>query len=140
MAKEKKSTKEQKSAKEQTSGKEQASAKELKEKAKNDRKLKKQQHKLDRKAEKQAHRIDVTYNSQLETEKVAAILEEIAAGLKSGTVTVEHGNQNLSITPSDVVSIKVRARQSQKNERLSIRVRWPRAASPEEATDIQISS
>ena len=113
---------------------------ELKEKAKNDRKLQKQQRKLDRKAEKQAHRIDVTYHSQLETKKVAAILEEIAAGLKSGTVTVEHGDQNLSITPSDVVSVKVRARQSQKNERLSIRLRWPRGARPEGASTIQISS
>jgi amphi-Trp domain-containing protein len=120
--------------------KEQTGAKELKQQTKNDRKLQKQQRKLDRKAEKQAHRIDVTYHSQLETEKVAAILEEIVAGLKSGTVTVEHADQNLSITPSDVVSVKVRARQSQKNERLSIRLRWPRGASPEGATDIEISN
>ena len=116
--------------------KEQTSAKELKQQTKEDRKLQKQQ----RKAEKQSHRIDVAYQSQLETEKVAAILEEIAAGLKSGSVTVEQGDQKLSITPSDVVSVRVRARQSKKNERLSIRVRWPRAASPEGTSDIQISS
>ncbi len=120
--------------------KEQTSAKELKQQTKEDRKLQKQQRKADRKAEKQSHRIDVAYQSQLETEKVAAILEEIAAGLKSGSVTVEQGDQKLSITPSDVVSVRVRARQSKKNERLSIRVRWPRAASPEGTSDIQISS
>jgi amphi-Trp domain-containing protein len=134
MAKEQKSTKEQKSAKEQTS------AKELKEKAKNDRKLQKQQRKLDRKAEKRANRVDVVYRAQLETEKVAAILENIAAGLKSGTVTVEHGDQNISITPSDVVTVRVRARQTEKNERFSIRVRWPRGANPEGAPDVQITS
>ena len=120
--------------------KEQTSAKELKQQAKEERKLQKQQRKADRRAEKQSHRIDVAYQSQLETEKVAALLEEIAAGLKSGSVTVEHGDQNVSITPSDVVNVRVRARQSEKNERLSIRVRWPRGTSPEGASDIQISS
>ncbi|MEE2685491.1 MAG: amphi-Trp domain-containing protein [Planctomycetota bacterium] len=120
--------------------KEQTSAKELKQQAKEERKLQKQQRKADRRAEKQSHRIDVAYQSQLETEKVAAILEEIAAGLKSGSVTVEHGDQNVSITPSDVVNVRVRARQSEKNERLSIRVRWPRGTSSEGASDIQISS
>lgn len=120
--------------------KEETSAKELKQQAKNDRKLEKQQRKLNRKAEKQAQRIDVAYQSQLETEKVAALLEEIAAGLKSGSVTVEHGDQNVSITPSDVVSVRVKARQTENNERLSIRVRWPRDARPEEASEIQISS
>ena len=120
--------------------KEQTSAKELKQQVKNDRKLEKQQRKLDRKAEKQANQVIVAYRSQLETEKVAVLLEKIAAGLRSGTVTVEHGDQNVSITPSDVVSIRVRARQSEKSERLSIRLRWPRGASPEGAPTIQISS
>ena len=120
--------------------KEETSAKELKQQAKNDRKLEKQQRKLDRKAEKNANRVEVAYRCQLETEKVAVLLEEIAAGLKSGTVTVEHGDQNVSITPSDVVSVRVRARQSEKNERISIRVRWPRGASPAGASDIQISN
>ena len=120
--------------------KEETSAKERKQQAKDERKLQKQQRKADRKAEKQSHRIDVAYQSQLETEKVAAILEEIAAGLKSGSVTVEHGDQNVSIPPSDVVSVTVRARQSKNNERFSIRVRWPRGASPEVASDNQVSS
>ena len=120
--------------------KDQTSAKELKQQTKEDRKLQKQQRKADRKAEKQSHRIDVAYQSQLDTAKVAAILEEIAAGLKSGSVTVEHGDQKLSIAPSDVVNVRVRARQSKKNERLSIRVRWPRGASPEGTSDIQNSS
>jgi amphi-Trp domain-containing protein len=119
---------------------EQTSTKELKQQAKNDRKLEKQQRKLDRKAEKQANQVIVAYRSQLEVEKVAVLLEDIAAGLRSGSVTVEHGDQNVSITPSEVVSIRVRARQSEKNERLSIRLRWPRGASPEGAPTIQISS
>ena len=120
--------------------KEQASAKELKQQAKNDRKLQKQQRKLARKAEKNANRVDVAYRCQLETEKVAVLLEEIAAGLKSGSVTVEHGDQNVSISPTDVIAVRVKARQSEKNERLSIRIRWPRGASPAGASDIQISS
>ena len=119
---------------------EQTSAKELKQQTKNDRKLEKQQRKLDRKAEKQANQVIVAYRSQLEIEKVAVLLEDIAAGLRSGSVTVEHGDQKVSITPSEVVSIRVRARQSEKNERLSIRLRWPRGASPEGASTIQISS
>ena len=120
--------------------KEQTSAKELKQQVKNDRKLEKQQRKLDRKAEKQANQVIVAYRSQLEIEKGAVLLEDIVAGLRSGSVTVEHGDQKVSITPSDVVSIRVRARQSVKNERLSIRLRWPRGASPERASTIQISS
>ena len=120
--------------------KEQTSAKELKQQAKNDRKLEKQQHKLDRKAEKIANRVEVAYRCQLETEQVAVLLEEIAAGLKSGSVTVEHGDQNVSITPSDVVTVRVKARQSETNERLSIRIRWPRDARPAGASEIQISS
>ena len=120
--------------------KEQLSAKEIKQQAKDERKEQKQQEKVARKAQLQADRVEVAYRSQLETHKVAALLEEIAAGLKSGTVTVEHDKQKISITPSAVVSVRVRARQTHKTERISIRVRWPRGASPEGASDIQISS
>ena len=115
-------------------------AKELKQQAKNERKLKKQQRKKDRKAEKVANRVDVAYHSQLEPEKAALLLEDIAAGLRNGSVTVQHGDQNLSITPPDVISVRVKARQSANNERLSFRVKWPRGVHPDGPSDIQISS
>ena len=120
--------------------KKQLSAKEIKQQAKDERKEQKQQEKVSRKAQLQADRVEVAYQSQLETDKVAALLEEIAAGLKSGSVTVEHDKQKISITPSAVVGVRVRARQTHKTERISIRVRWPRGASPEGASDIKISS
>lgn len=115
------------------------SAKQIKKLAKAERKRQKRERKEARRADRLAKRVDVAYRSRLETEQVVALLEDITAGLKNGSVQLQHDGQQLSISPSDVVSVRVRARQTHKSEKLSIRVGWPRDVAAD-TEDIQISS
>ena len=43
-------------------------------------------------------------------------------------VTVEHGEEQLTVAPADAVRARVRARQNYKIEGVSLRISWPRTA------------
>ena len=97
------------------------------------------EERLARKLARQQERVTISYRSRLDLEKVAALLEDIAGGLKNGTVTVEHDDNELTVSPGGIVSVKVCARQTHNSESVRVKVRWPRTEPAETAPSITVS-
>lgn len=98
------------------------------------------EERLAAKLARQQERVTISYRSRLDLEKVAALLEDIAAGLKDGTITVEHDGNELTVNPDGVVSVTVRARQTHKSESVRVKVRWPRTEPSESETTLSVSA
>jgi amphi-Trp domain-containing protein len=99
-----------------------------------------QREKLQRKAARRAARRIITYKSRLPRGGAIELIEEIIAGLRAGRVSVEHDGEQLQITPPDQVRVRIRARQTYKNEGVVIRVSWPRADAFEESPSLEVSA
>jgi amphi-Trp domain-containing protein len=117
------------------------SGKKQKRELKLQQKQERQSQRLARKQEKRARKIDrqqerkvAAYRSLLDRTQAATAIEELVAGLKEGKVSVEYGDQQLTLEPTEAVDMRVRARQTYKTQSLIIRVRWPRTAGMEDST------
>ena len=104
------------------------------------RKLARKDQKRTRKLARLDERIVVGYRARLEMPQVTQIIEDILSGLKSGAISVDDGDQQLTLNPSGVVDCRVRARRKFKSESITIRVRWPRSATSEDTPSVQVSS
>ena len=91
---------------------------------KQQKRLRKQERKSARREKKLAARERVSYTGLLETSNVVQVLEDIVQGVKTGQVKVEHGQDQLTLHPSDVAQLKVTATRTHKGERLRVLLKW----------------
>lgn len=67
---------------------------------------------------------------ELEVETVAEYaqavqyLETIVSRMKAGKVTVAHGEQTLTLVPSEQVKVQLKARTKEEKESISIKMSW----------------
>ena len=85
--------------------------------------------KLARKEARRADRRSVVNRKLLDLPRTIELLEKTIADLKTGTVTVEAGQDRMDLTPAENVQLKLRAKTTHKHESVSIQLSWPVASS-----------
>ena len=78
--------------------------------------------------------------SVVELSRAIQYLEDVAASLKSGSVSVEGMNGMLTLTPEPTVKLKIEATQKSSKESLSLKVSWRKGEMVGEPTDIRVSA
>lgn len=69
---------------------------------------------------------EVRFEGLLDREEVADRLEELARGLREGTVSFRRGEESLSLHPQDIVELELKARQKEDEEYFELEVEWAR--------------
>lgn len=67
---------------------------------------------------------EVHLESTLELSQAIAYLEDIVAGLKSGSLNVQHEADELALTPQRTVSVDIKARQKGEKESVRLKLSW----------------
>jgi amphi-Trp domain-containing protein len=91
------------------------------------RKQARKEAKLARKLARQharAARVAVCQEQELEAEPLARLLEELAAGVRSGSVSVKDERHEAVLQTVGPASVCVKARRGRKRSRLSVRLVW----------------
>jgi amphi-Trp domain-containing protein len=94
---------------------------------KRSRKQARKEAKLARKLARQqarAARVAVCQEQELEAEPLAQLLEELAAGVRSGTVSVKDERHEAVLQAAGPACVCVKARRGRKRSRLSVRIVW----------------
>jgi len=70
---------------------------------------------------------EVRFEGLLDRGEVADRLEELARGLREGTISFRRGEETLSLRPQDIVELELKARQKEDEEYFELEVEWARA-------------
>ncbi len=108
--------------------------------AKQERKSAKREEKLTRALTRREERSAVAYRSTLDRNESIELIEELLKAVKSGKVSIEHDGEQLSLEPAGVVDMRIRGRQSNKTESLTVRLRWPREMETENPAKLTVAS
>jgi amphi-Trp domain-containing protein len=82
----------------------------------------------------------VAYHALLDRSQAVRLIEDLLSGLKSGKISVEYDQEQLTFEPPEAVNLRIRAGQTHKKESLTIRVSWPRTLATEEAKELNVTS
>ena len=83
---------------------------------------------------------EVSFEGEIELKKLVAYLEDIIAGFSVGKICVQEGEEFVTITPADVVAIKVEVEQKKDYEKFALKLGWSRRESSEQPIQLKISS
>ncbi len=100
-----------------------------KKKIKLEAKLARKAAKMARKEARRADRRSVVTRQLLDLPATIELLERTLDDLKSGSLSLEQGDDRLDLTPASHVRLKVRGKSTHKNESVSINLSWPIATS-----------
>ena len=78
-----------------------------------------------RKETRQADRRSVVTRQLLDLPATIELLEKTIEDLKSGSISLEQGDDRLDLTPASHVRLKLRGKATHKNESVSINLSWP---------------
>jgi amphi-Trp domain-containing protein len=67
---------------------------------------------------------EISFKGRLEQQKLVGYLEELLAGLKSGTVFIQHGDDFVRLSPTELVEFEVEASQKKGKEKLTLEISW----------------
>jgi len=71
-----------------------------------------------------AEKKQIEFEGTMELEKAIAYLEEMLQCIKQGMVSVECGEQRLTLKPSPVIQFELEAKQKKDKETLSVELSW----------------
>ena len=100
-----------------------------KKKVKLEAKLARKAAKQARKEARRADRRSVVTRQLLDLPATIELLEKTIDDLKSGSLSLEQGDNRLDLTPAPHVRLKLRGKTTHKNESVSINLSWPVATS-----------
>ena len=78
----------------------------------------------------------LSFERRMEVEEAVAYFEAIVAGLKKGSIQFRRGEQQLDLSPSSQVRVKVKATSKGSKEKLEFELGWETA--PDDASDLEI--
>lgn len=81
---------------------------------------------------------EVSYKGAMELDRVAQYLDRLRASLAEGKVCVQNGDELVTLIPSKVIEVEVKASLKKSREKLSFELSWTRAES-EHALEITAS-
>jgi amphi-Trp domain-containing protein len=67
---------------------------------------------------------EISVKKSLEVEALAAVLNELAASLRAGTVCVEREGQFVTLIPAEVVDLELEAVRKKNKSKLSLELTW----------------
>ena len=71
---------------------------------------------------------------------VAARLNELAAGLKAGSIVVEQGDKSLTLTPPTMVGVEIKAKQKKNKAKFSFEITWRNPEEGKEPQDVKFTT
>ena len=84
---------------------------------------------------------NIKLKNELDREQAVACLTDIVNGLKEGRVCVEKAEQSLCFSVPASLKVRIKARQREHKESISLKMSWPRHAETEEAApDSKVSA
>ena len=69
----------------------------------------------------------VQFDGFLELEQAAAYLEDIARGIRTGTLSLRHGGEAVTLSPRPMLKVELEAKQSKDKEKVELEIKWRRA-------------
>ncbi len=69
----------------------------------------------------------VRFEGLLEPEEAAEYLESIARGIRTGTLSLRHGADAVTLRPRPMLSLELEAKQSKDKEKVELEIKWKRA-------------
>jgi amphi-Trp domain-containing protein len=82
----------------------------------------------------------IVAKGRVEMDEVVRRLEEILHSLKSGRVRLEHGDEQMVLTPGGFAELEVEASRKEGKQKLSLEVTWTEHAASDRKFDLKISS
>jgi amphi-Trp domain-containing protein len=67
---------------------------------------------------------ELGFKQRVTAEQAAAYLEEIAEGLRTGTLELSAGDESVRLSPGDVVKIELEASSDDDKQELSLEMKW----------------
>lgn len=71
-----------------------------------------------------AHKSEVKFEGMLAREEAISYFEAIVRGMKKGSIHLQQGDGDLTLSPQPNVEMEVRASQKKNRERLSFELSW----------------
>lgn len=75
----------------------------------------------------------------MELPKAVSYLDDLVTSLKAGSITVANDDQELSLTPEEIVKVEVKATQKAEKESFCIELSWRKPAEVAPEVDLKIS-
>lgn len=82
---------------------------------------------------------EIQFESTMPLAKAATVLQDVVNGLRQAAITLEQGEQTISLTPGEDVTVELRTKHKDDRETLSLKLSWRRAASTTEDLDLRIT-
>ena len=82
----------------------------------------------------------VTQQGLMATDEIIEYLESLVSSFKAGKIVVQQGEQFVSMTPPEQVSVEVEAKQKEGKGKFSLELSWRHVEQPQEGEKITISS
>jgi amphi-Trp domain-containing protein len=83
-------------------------------------------------------RNELKVDGAVELPRVVEYLEQLVQALKTGTVVVRQGEEQLQLGPRGVVGFALSAREKGKRQELSLALRWRKFSAPDDDLDLKI--
>ena len=82
---------------------------------------------------------EMTFDGTVDMAGAISQLEDLLAGLKSGTLCVQQGTEFLTVRPAESVDMGVKVRRKGDKESVSVILEWQRTMTVSESTGLKIS-
>jgi amphi-Trp domain-containing protein len=69
-------------------------------------------------------KIEVSFEGQMERNAIINYLESLLEGLKNGVINIQHGAQQVTLHPKDVINLGMKVKQKEKKDTVSIELKW----------------
>lgn len=79
------------------------------------------------------------FHDRLKKEQAIALLEDVLAGLKSGTIDIQNGDDQVTLKPARKMSVRFRTRQTDQSEVIALRLQWRRKNDGSKAANLKIT-
>jgi amphi-Trp domain-containing protein len=83
---------------------------------------------------------EVGFKGRVEPQKAIEYLEKILEGLKSGTWYVQHGDEYVSLQPSEMINMEFSASQKKEKEKFSLELSWYSMAQDNGGSELNITT
>ena len=67
---------------------------------------------------------ELEFDQRVTAEKSAALLEQIAGGLRSGTLNLAAGDESIHLSPAKIVKLELEASSSDDKQKLVVELKW----------------
>ncbi len=75
---------------------------------------------------------EIRVEAMMERDRAVSYLQDLVNSLKSGEISIQHGEESLNFTPDPSVKVSVKGKKKEDKESLSFKLSWTRTPNLEE--------